>query len=182
MYIYSDETLSTLEYAHRAKSIKNKPQMNVKMTNRAYVRELTKEITQLKRENECLRSKNGIFLPPEQYEQLTKDSETQKTQLTKLNEILTSKLGEIEELFGFLEAKNNEIKTMSEQNEALELNLTQTKESLKVTPLPYIYIYIYIDVSITMNVSPVVLERWIMRLADNLVRVCVCVCLYVATN
>ena len=31
-YAAFDETLSTLEYAHRAKSIKNKPQVNQKMT------------------------------------------------------------------------------------------------------------------------------------------------------
>jgi kinesin family protein 11 len=34
----ADETQSTLDYASRAKSIKNKPQVNVRMTNKAYMK------------------------------------------------------------------------------------------------------------------------------------------------
>jgi kinesin family protein 11 len=94
-YAAFDETISTLDYAHRAKSIKNKPQANQTQTKsvpheygrfsaqrltylltlalllslllprRAYVKELLLEISSLKRDNEVLRSKNGIIVAPE---------------------------------------------------------------------------------------------------------------------
>ncbi|RKO96594.1 hypothetical protein CXG81DRAFT_14230, partial [Caulochytrium protostelioides] len=43
-----DETLSTLDYAHRAKNIRNKPEINQKMTKKALIREYISEIERLK--------------------------------------------------------------------------------------------------------------------------------------
>ena len=43
-----EESLSTLEYAHRAKNIRNKPEVNQKMTKRALIREYVNEIERLK--------------------------------------------------------------------------------------------------------------------------------------
>lgn len=67
-YAAFDETISTLDYANRAKSIKNKPQANQTQTKRAYVKELLLEISSLKRDNEVLRSKNGIIVVSEAIE------------------------------------------------------------------------------------------------------------------
>lgn len=53
-----------------AKQIKNKPQVNSKVGSKAYLKEMMAEINQLKRENEVLRMKNGIYLLPEQYEMM----------------------------------------------------------------------------------------------------------------
>ena len=39
-----DETLSTLDYAHRAKNIKNKPQVNQKTTKKVLLKEYSMEI------------------------------------------------------------------------------------------------------------------------------------------
>lgn len=35
---FSQETLSTLEYAHRAKNIMNKPEVNQKLTKKALIK------------------------------------------------------------------------------------------------------------------------------------------------
>jgi len=43
-----EETISTLEYAHRAKNIKNKPEVNQKMTKKALIKEYINEIERLK--------------------------------------------------------------------------------------------------------------------------------------
>jgi len=45
-----EETLSTLDYAFRAKKIKNRPQVNQLMTKRAMIREYTETIAKLKAE------------------------------------------------------------------------------------------------------------------------------------
>ena len=43
-----EESLSTLDYAHRAKNIRNKPEVNQKLTKRALIREYIHQIEQLK--------------------------------------------------------------------------------------------------------------------------------------
>jgi kinesin family protein 11 len=57
-----EETLSTLDYAHRAKNISNKPEINQKMTKRALIREYVNQIEQLKSDLTASREKNGIYL------------------------------------------------------------------------------------------------------------------------
>ncbi|RZB91570.1 Kinesin-like protein KIN-5D [Glycine soja] len=46
-----EETLSTLDYAHRAKNIKNKPEINQKMMKSAMIKDLYSEIDRLKQDN-----------------------------------------------------------------------------------------------------------------------------------
>lgn len=51
--------MSTLEYAHRAKNIQNKPEVNQKMTKKAILKEYAEEIDRLKRDLQASRDKNG---------------------------------------------------------------------------------------------------------------------------
>ena len=60
-----DESLSTLDYAHRAKNIRNKPEINQKLTKRALIREYVNQIEALKADLIAAREKNGIYLSPE---------------------------------------------------------------------------------------------------------------------
>lgn len=55
-----EETMSTLEYAHRAKNIQNKPEVNQKMTKKAILKEYAEEIDRLKRDLQAARDKNGM--------------------------------------------------------------------------------------------------------------------------
>lgn len=117
-----EETLNTLDYAYRAKNIRNRPQVNQKMTRKAYMRELLVEINDLKRENEALREKNGIFLAPEKWNSI-KGELTDKTQ--RLEEIETELKGNLHEY------KNLE---KLQQDTAAELKETLVqKESLQET-------------------------------------------------
>lgn len=62
-----EETLSTLDYAHRAKNIKNKPEVNQKMMKSALIKDLYSEMEKLKAEVNAAREKNGVYLPRERY-------------------------------------------------------------------------------------------------------------------
>ncbi|XP_072961377.1 kinesin-like protein KIN-5A [Typha angustifolia] len=62
-----EETLSTLDYAHRAKNIKNKPEVNQKMMKSAMIKDLYSEIDRLKQEVYAAREKNGIYIPRDRY-------------------------------------------------------------------------------------------------------------------
>ena len=54
-----EETLSTLDYAHRAKNIKNKPEVNAKISKTTHLKGMTVEIEKLRAELIATREKNG---------------------------------------------------------------------------------------------------------------------------
>ena len=70
-----EETMSTLDYAFRAKNIKNKPQINQLLTKHTLLREFTAEIQQLKSELIMTRQRNGVYLSNEKFEDMTNESE-----------------------------------------------------------------------------------------------------------
>eukprot|EP01071_Lankesteria_metandrocarpae_P010649 Lankesteria_metandrocarpae@DN5361_c0_g1_i1.p1 len=76
-----EETLSTLDYAHRAKNIRNRPEVNQRMTKRIMVKELTTEIDRLKVELLANREKNGVYLPPEKFTEMEAQLAGQSTNL-----------------------------------------------------------------------------------------------------
>nr|XP_043611181.1 kinesin-like protein KIN-5D [Erigeron canadensis] len=91
----SEETQSTLDYAYRAKSIKNRPEVNHKVTKSVIVKELYSEIDSLKQELHATRQKNGIYVPSDRYlteeaakKELTEKLELQCKELTNLQELL----------------------------------------------------------------------------------------------
>ncbi|KAL9940182.1 hypothetical protein V8E36_000887 [Tilletia maclaganii] len=63
-----DETMSTLEYATRARSIQNRPEMNARTTRTALLSEYIAENLRLRADLKATRSKNGVFLSPETLE------------------------------------------------------------------------------------------------------------------
>ncbi|XWS74207.1 hypothetical protein CRYUN_Cryun02cG0196100 [Craigia yunnanensis] len=99
-----EETLSTLDYAHRAKNIKNKPEINQKMMKSAVIKDLYSEIDRLKQEVYAAREKNGIYIPRDRYlheeaekkamaekiERMELESESKEKQITELQELYSS--------------------------------------------------------------------------------------------
>jgi kinesin family protein 11 len=62
--------MSTLDYAHRAKNIRNKPELNQKISKTTMIKELAAEIERLRTDLSCTREKNGVYLSNERYEQV----------------------------------------------------------------------------------------------------------------
>ncbi|KAG7964695.1 hypothetical protein I3843_09G183900 [Carya illinoinensis] len=62
-----EETLSTLDYAFRAKNIKNKPEANQKMSKAVLLKELYLEIERMKQDVRAAREKNGVYIPHERF-------------------------------------------------------------------------------------------------------------------
>lgn len=100
-----EETASTLDYAYRAKSIKNRPTVNQMIAKHVLLKEYTEEISKLKRELDATRTKNGIYLTPEEFKRLNLVASQQKAEI------------------GALE-------TLSEEN---EIKLATMKDKLKKT-------------------------------------------------
>ncbi|CAL9149954.1 unnamed protein product [Musa hybrid cultivar] len=62
-----EETLNTLDYACRAKNIKNKPEANKKFSKSVLLKDLFLEIEKLKQDVRAAREKNGIYIPQERF-------------------------------------------------------------------------------------------------------------------
>lgn len=99
-----DETVSTLEYANKAKSIRNKPEINQKLVKKAVIKEFNEEIDRLKRELWAAREKNGVHLPLEIYQETQQTVDRQKEEIRELT-IKNQTVGE--ELLKLTEAHEN---------------------------------------------------------------------------
>lgn len=59
---HAEETLSTLDYAYRAKAIKNRPEANARVTRAALVRDYVDEVDRLRRDLAAARAEHGVYL------------------------------------------------------------------------------------------------------------------------
>ncbi|ONL96696.1 Kinesin-like protein KIN-5B, partial [Zea mays] len=64
-----EETLVTLDYAARAKSIRNKPEANKKTCKTVVLKELYQEMERMKQDVKAAREKNGIYISHERFAQ-----------------------------------------------------------------------------------------------------------------
>ncbi|XAR60517.1 Plus-end-directed kinesin ATPase [Bertholletia excelsa] len=125
-----EETLSTLDYAHRAKNIKNKPEINQKMMKSALIKDLYTEIDRLKQEVYAAREKNGIYIPRDRYlqEEAEKKAMAEKIERMELDlESRDKQLLELQELYNSQQLLTAEL---SEKLEITEKKLQETENTL----------------------------------------------------
>eukprot|EP00834_Sanchytrium_tribonematis_P003500 NODE_136_length_16465_cov_1.184957.p3 type:complete len:842 gc:universal NODE_136_length_16465_cov_1.184957:3926-6451(+) len=93
-----EETLSTLDYSHRAKNIKVRPQINQRITKQELMKGYMGEIETLRKELIATRSKNGVYFPVEQYEELMNEHHVIKQKNGILNQQVESLEGAVTSL------------------------------------------------------------------------------------
>ncbi|KAL7620208.1 Kinesin- motor protein [Parahypoxylon ruwenzoriense] len=130
-----EETISTLDYAFRAKNIRNKPHVNQLINKKTLLKEFTHEIERLKSELIATRQRNGVYLPNDTYEEMTVESESRRIQ----NEEQAAK---IETLESNLRNKAQELLSLTssfmglkKDHEATKSQLDETKDVLDQTEL-----------------------------------------------
>ncbi|XP_037127988.1 kinesin-like protein KIF11 [Syngnathus acus] len=125
-----EETLSTLEYASRAKNIMNKPEVNQKLTKRTLIKEYTEEIERLKRDLATTREKNGVYLSTENFanmmEQLTANNEN-VLEYTERIAIMEDELKKVSELFVDTQSK---LEQCAAELDDKQQRLEETKDKL----------------------------------------------------
>ncbi|XP_015428672.1 PREDICTED: bipolar kinesin KRP-130-like [Dufourea novaeangliae] len=113
--INHEETLSTLDYARRAKNITNRPEVNQKLSKKEFLKQYTVEIERLRRDLLATRERNGVYLADDNYNQMTA--------------LISQQSKEIEEKINHIKALE---KTMQDQekiyNEFHLQNIAQMKE------------------------------------------------------
>ena len=103
-----EETLSTLDYAHRAKNIQNKPEVNQKMSKSAKLKEYTQEIERLRKDLVASREKNGVFMAHDKYQGMLSNIEMTNQEVTeKINTLkaLTEEMVKTEAMFEEISAE-----------------------------------------------------------------------------
>ncbi|CAE6439474.1 unnamed protein product [Rhizoctonia solani] len=74
-----EETLSTLDYAFQAKAIRNRPELNSRITRNALLKEHVSEIARLKADLVAAREKNGVYVSAERWREIESAQEGGKT-------------------------------------------------------------------------------------------------------
>ncbi|KPI97651.1 Bipolar kinesin KRP-130 [Papilio xuthus] len=128
-----EETMSTLEYANRAKNIQNKPEINQKMTKKAILKEYAEEIDRLKRDLQAARDKNGVYLANETFTEIMLKQEEQRKEIQELLLRKRSVEEERERMESMFNSQGQEL-----QRQQSELNMTKnvlnsTKDKLVET-------------------------------------------------
>ncbi|ONM04046.1 kinesin-related protein4 [Zea mays] len=133
-----EETLSTLDYAHRAKSIKNRPEVNQKMMKSTLIKDLYGEIDRLKAEVYAAREKVGVYIPKDRYQQEENERKAMADQIEQMNASLEANQKLISDL---QEKYDSELRHSADLSKKLEVTekcmdhtsnlLSATKEDLK---------------------------------------------------
>ncbi|XP_063849661.1 kinesin-like protein KIF11 isoform X2 [Scylla paramamosain] len=124
--VNQEETLSTLDYAHRAKNIQNKPEVNQKLHKKELIQEYSQEIERLRRDLLAMREKNGVYLANENYQEMQATMEAQATEITE-------KIAHIRTLEAEMEKKLQLFAEVRQQLETTSQELADTKERLSDT-------------------------------------------------
>lgn len=130
-----EETISTLDYAFRAKNIRNKPQTNYPLSKKTLLREFTMEIEKLKSELIATRHRNGVYLTAENYEQITTESESRRIlseeQRDKIDTMEINLRNKAQDLFSLTSSFNN----LKKDNESTKVALDGTQDVLEKTEI-----------------------------------------------
>jgi kinesin family protein 11 len=128
-----EETISTLDYAFRAKNIRNKPQVNQMINKKTLLKEFTTEIEKLKSELIATRQRNGVYLTNESYEEITTESESRRIlneeQAAKIETMETNLRNKVQELFSLTLNFMN----LKKDHEGTKATLDETKSLLDQT-------------------------------------------------
>ncbi|KHJ95231.1 kinesin motor domain protein [Oesophagostomum dentatum] len=125
-----EETISTLEYAARAKSIKNHPECNQKLSRKALFKEYNEEIERLRRDLRTAREKNGIFLSQESYEGMEKEIAEKTEKLEELEGQLDVAVGKLQKFLEDQEIMDEQYRELYHRNKRLESKLKQRVDEL----------------------------------------------------
>ncbi|XP_057535211.1 kinesin-like protein KIN-5B isoform X2 [Amaranthus tricolor] len=141
-----EETLSTLDYAYRAKNIKNKPEANKKLSKTIFLKDLYMEMERMKQDIRAARDKNGVYIAHERFvqdeaekkgridriEQMEMELELSRKDVRKYQDMYTSVQEEkvdIEvELQDCKKTLENTSKILQELEKKQELSIIQLKE------------------------------------------------------
>ncbi|XP_008113545.1 kinesin-like protein KIF11 [Anolis carolinensis] len=128
-----EETLSTLEYAHRAKNIMNKPEVNQKLTKRALIKEYTEEIERLKKDLIAAREKHGVYISLENYDALHGKLTAQEEQIAEYVDKIAAMEENLKRVTELFTVQKDQMERCQADLQVREKELEDTQKHLEVT-------------------------------------------------
>ncbi|CAI5999667.1 unnamed protein product, partial [Closterium sp. NIES-65] len=128
-----EETLNTLEYAQRAKNIKNKPEVNQRTTKSKLLKDMAGEVERLKQELKAQREKEGVHLTVQQHENLLKQVQSLKDLTGQNSDELEQKAEEIKQLSEQLEVFSGRVDDLTKERDGLQGQVVSLSQSLEKT-------------------------------------------------
>ncbi|KAH0479004.1 MAG: uncharacterized protein KVP18_001979 [Porospora cf. gigantea A] len=125
-----DETLSTLDYAFRAKNIRNKPEVNQRLSKRVLIQTLNEEIDRLRLELDATRKKEGVFLPYESFSELESKLTGQGSEIDVLQTEVTVRTAALEQAMSEATAMKTLLEKCERDSEETSRQLGQAREEL----------------------------------------------------
>ncbi|CCF60644.1 hypothetical protein KAFR_0L00370 [Kazachstania africana CBS 2517] len=119
-----EETCSTLEYASKAKNIKNKPQLGSFIMKDILLKNITTELTKIKSDLLSTKSKDGIYMDQQHYKELTTDLQNYKTEIQECKRTIESLTSQNALLL-------KDKRTINENNELQRIKIQTMNESMK---------------------------------------------------
>lgn len=125
-----EETMSTLDYAFRAKNIRNKPQEAPLLPKRTLLKDMTDELAKLRTELVAARQKEGVWMSQDTYDDARIESESQriltKEQKDRIETMEISLRNKVQELF----AMTNKFNKLKKDDDMVRMSLTTKTEVL----------------------------------------------------
>uniref|UniRef100_A0A6P7FK00 Kinesin-like protein n=1 Tax=Diabrotica virgifera virgifera TaxID=50390 RepID=A0A6P7FK00_DIAVI len=126
-----EETSSTLEYAFRARDIKNTPTVNEKMTKNEVIEGLVKEIDKLQKDLDAARSGTGFYVNKENYERMIDAIVAVTGEHLTADELMDRKAERIKNLEDRLYSRMREFDETVQQCKAHKEELENAKATIK---------------------------------------------------
>ncbi|KAF7818539.1 kinesin-like protein KIN-5B [Senna tora] len=125
-----EETLSTLDYASRAKNIKNKPEANQKVSKAVLLKDLYMEIERMKEDVRAAREKNGVYVPHERFAREEAEKKARNEKIEQLESELGLSEKEVEKFRELYLTEQEQKLDLESELKDCKVNLEKTRNDL----------------------------------------------------
>ncbi|KAL7248280.1 hypothetical protein ACSBR2_003069 [Camellia fascicularis] len=126
-----EETLSTLDYACRAKNIKNKPEANQKLSKAVLLKDLYLEIERMKQDVRAAREKNGVYIPHERHAQDEADKKAKNEKIEQLEIDLNLSEKQVDKFRELYLTEQEEKLELDSELKCCKINLENSNKALE---------------------------------------------------
>uniref|UniRef100_A0A1I7Z7K2 Kinesin-like protein n=1 Tax=Steinernema glaseri TaxID=37863 RepID=A0A1I7Z7K2_9BILA len=126
-----EESVNTLEYALRAKNIKNHPEVNEKLSRRALLKEYNEEIERLRKDLMAAREQNGVYLATENYEDMVEQIQKQTERIEKIEGELEGVIAKLQRAMADIEMMDAHYQKVYERNQAMHTKLEKRRSEVE---------------------------------------------------
>ncbi|KAG7643433.1 Kinesin motor domain [Arabidopsis suecica] len=125
-----EETLSTLDYAYRAKNIKNKPEANQKLSKAVLLKDLYLELERMKEDVRAARDKNGVYIAHERYTQEEAEKKARIERIEQLENELNLSESEVSKFCDLYETEKEKLLDVESDLKDCKRNLHNSNKEL----------------------------------------------------